>query len=99
MLIELKERLLSNSFVDKVRTHLNFDDEEYQQLRIALIELAKSLQGSSVIDRELMLYLYSAPMIVRNSYESYPEKSDKIAQQLEDAWIELDRLVLECLVD
>lgn len=99
MSIELKKRILSNAFVDKVLKHLIFDDEKFQQLRMALTELAQSLRGSSVIDRELMVYLYSAPTIVRNSYERYPDKSAKIAQQLEDAWIELDRLVMECLVD
>ncbi len=46
-----------------------------------------------------MLSLYSIPTIVRNMFLSFSriEDAPDIALKLEDAWVELDALVMECL--
>ena len=99
--VALKKRILENTFVDQVRLHLKVDESEYAQLRAALTELASSLKGSRVIDRELMMYLYAAPTMIRNAFESFSgiEPLPEIAYRLEDLWVELDELVTDCLAD
>lgn len=95
---KLKNRIMANSFALTVRTRMVFDQTEYDDLCKALVELADAIKGSAVIDRELMQCLYSTPMIIRNAFESFSDQKIRIAQQLEDAWVELDELVENCLV-
>lgn len=51
------------------------------------------------IDKELALYLYSIPQMIRYAYDSFNGEIDKneLALKLEEAWIELDALVIEVL--
>ncbi len=98
---ELKNRIISNTFVDGVRTSLVFDDAAYKDLCVALESLAQELKGSDHMDRELALVLYTMPVIIRNMYLSSAEHvpDADIAAKLEDAWVELDALVTACLSD
>ena len=99
MKIELKQRIVDNSFVDEVRMHMTFNNVQYNELRKDLTDLALSLKGSHVVDRELMLVLFAMPTMIRNAFESVREQDTEIAGQLEDAWVELDALIANCLVD
>jgi len=76
-----------------------FDEKEFHDLVKALNDLAVELKKIDCIDKELALYLYSIPQIVRNAFLSFDGKEDNagIANKLEDAWIELDALILDCL--
>jgi len=96
---ELKKRILSNSFVDQIRVSMRFDENAYRELHNDLEALALSLKGSATIDRDLMLCLYSIPVLVRNSFLSFSDAKPlpNIAARLEDAWVELDELVTQCL--
>jgi hypothetical protein len=98
---ELKKRILSNPFVDQIRISMKFDEDAYNELRKDLRTLASSLKGSATIDRELMLSLYSMPVLVRNSFLSFAGRCPlpEIAAKLEDAWVELDELVTKCLAE
>jgi hypothetical protein len=98
---DLKTRILENTFVDQVRAHMTVDEAEYDRLRVALTELATSLKGCAMIDRELMLSLYSMPTMVRNAFEGFSghDPVPEIAHRLEDIWIELDELVTDCLAE
>lgn len=96
----LKEKILNNTFVDKVRNELKVDEEEYQALNQILNELIVVLKVQKDIDKELALILYSMPQIIRNTFlslETSNEKVSDLANRLEDIWIELDELVIECL--
>ncbi|MBM6619034.1 hypothetical protein [Bacillus suaedaesalsae] len=96
----LKEKILNNTFVDKVRNELKVDEEEYQALNQILNELIVLLKVQKDIDKELALILYSMPQIIRNTFlslEASNEKVSDLANRLEDIWIELDELVIECL--
>ncbi len=97
----LKARILANSFVDSVRISMTFDQIAYEEFVSCLNELASALKGRHSVDRELMLYLYSAPVMVRNAYLSFSESHTEleITNRLEDAWVELDRLITNCLYD
>ncbi len=99
MEIELKQRILDNSFVDEVRMHMTFNKVAYNELRMALTDLAVTLKGSHVVDRELMLVLYAMPTMIRNAFDSIREQGTDLTGQLEDAWVELDELITNCLVD
>jgi hypothetical protein len=96
----LKERILNNSFVDKVRSEMKVDEEEYRALKELLMELIVELKKEEVIDKELALILYSMPQIIRNTFlslETDDEEVSDLTNMLEDIWIELDELVIECL--
>lgn len=101
MNINLKSRILSNTFADQLRASMVYDASAFDELCGDLKSLSSSLKGSGVIDRELMLTLYSLPVVVRNTFLSFDDSDSRpaIAAKLEDAWIELDKLVSECLVD
>jgi len=96
---ELKSRILSNTFVDSVRISMKFDQTAYEELVTSLDHLSSELSGKDSIDRELMLSLYATPTMIRNAYLSFKEHTNppEIANQLEDAWVELDELVTNCL--
>lgn len=95
----LKRRLLDNTFVDDVLCSMSFDERAYAELLEVLSELASVLTDADSVDKEVALYLYAAPQMIRNQYLSFAAfpQPPPIAVRLEDAWIELDALVLDCL--
>ena len=98
----LKQRLLRNMFVDKVRNQMEIDEAEYQELIEILSNLSGELKFRKVIDKELALLLYSMPQIIRNvflTYEEHHGKATEFGNKLEDIWIDLDAMVLECFID
>ncbi|CDG94435.1 hypothetical protein [Xenorhabdus bovienii] len=99
MLEKIKEEIISNSFVDEIRISLSFNEQEYKKLVASLTNLAEIMNEQSTIDKELALYLYSIPQMVHNAYASFDGKENKpeIAMKLEEAWIELDALSIDCL--
>ncbi|WJM81156.1 hypothetical protein [Pectobacterium brasiliense] len=99
MLEEIKEKIIKNSFVDEIRTNMAFNEDAYVGLISSLGKLSNELKNNDFIDKELALYLYTIPQMIRNAYVSFDGKENKpeIAFRLEDAWIELDALVIDCL--
>ena len=75
------------------------DDAAYAELCELLTQLGSMLKGEPTVDKELALVLYSIPSMVRNALASFDTHSPKpdIAHRLEDQWVELDALVLDCL--
>ncbi|MGE7954072.1 hypothetical protein [Lysinibacillus xylanilyticus] len=76
----LKQRLLSNTFVDKVRNQMEIDEAAYQELIDILTNLSDELKSQKVIDKELALTLYSVPQIIRNVYLTYEERNGKATE-------------------
>lgn len=76
-----------------------FNGIEYNNLILALNELSILMKKEKTIDKELALYLYSIPQMIRYAYDSFNGEIDKneLALKLEEAWIELDALVIEVL--
>lgn len=74
-----------------------FNGIQYNNFISALNEL--SILMKKEIDKELALYLYSIPQMIRYAYDSFNGEIDKneLALKLEEAWIELDALVIEVL--
>ncbi|WP_312689904.1 hypothetical protein [Kosakonia sp.] len=99
MLEIIKKEIMTNSFVDDVCIKMDFNESEYRKLILNLKEAAIALKKEVVIDKELALYLYTIPQMIRNACASFDGKDikPKISIILEDAWIELDALVVDCL--
>lgn len=98
--IGLKEKIMTNTFIEKVRNQMQIDEQQYKELCESLEKLAAEWKNKKDIDKELALFLYSAPQIIRNIFLSFKEHSKPvpdIAKKLEDIWVELDALVIECL--
>ncbi|HOJ78582.1 MAG TPA: hypothetical protein PLZ08_10880 [Bacillota bacterium] len=96
----LKEKIKNNKFIDEVLSKMRIDEQQYQELCNLLKELATEWQNNQVIDKELALYLYCTPQMIRNVFLSFKDKNGplpEIAKRLEDIWVELDALVIECL--
>ncbi|NHZ44281.1 hypothetical protein [Massilia aquatica] len=88
------------TFAHTVRMTRLFEDAELERLKRLLSELADMLRHETVIDKDLAAYLYDLPQIVRNmslSYDGPPTERPEQFDRLEDAWLELDALVSECL--
>lgn len=97
---KLKGRILNNTFVDKVRNEMVIDENEYEALREMLIMLSNELKSEQVIDKELALILYSMPQMIRNTFLSFTAhnvQGSELVSKLENIWIDLDELVIECL--
>ncbi|MHA8111766.1 hypothetical protein ACX122_01270 [Kosakonia cowanii] len=99
MLNDIKRKIIDNNFVNNIRINMGFNDDEYNELASSLEKLANHMKNETVIDKELALYLYTMPQMIRNAYTSFDkwENKPELALRLEDAWIELDSLVINCL--
>lgn len=99
MLCDVKKKIIDNGFVNNVRINLAFNDEQYSDLVSSLEGLANLLKNNDSIDKELALYLYAIPQMIRNAYASFEKVENKpdLVFKLEDAWVELDSLVINCL--
>lgn len=99
---ELKREAMAcmEAFGNNVRLTLAYEDVEFDRLRRVLTELFDVLRHDTVIDKDLAGYLYSLPQIIRNmllSYHGPLAERPELFDRLEDAWVELDALVLDCL--
>ncbi|EKM0529519.1 hypothetical protein R2215_003505 [Cronobacter turicensis] len=96
---EVIRQFFSNKFIDEVKMKMVFNEIEYNNLVSALNALSILMKKEKTIDKELALYLYSIPQMIRYAYDSFNGEIDKneLALKLEEAWIELDALVIEVL--
>ena len=99
MLERIKKQVIENEFLNEVRKRMFFNETAYNDLVSTLNELSVIMEGEQKIDKELALYLYSIPQMIRYAYDSFDKVNDKneMAMKLEDAWIELDALVIDVL--
>lgn len=94
----MREEIINNCFVNKLRIKMEIDEEEYSRLCNALICLAEEWKNVKYIDKEVAGYLYAIPQMVRNEFLSLNEilSDDAFCDRLEDMWVELDALVSNC---
>lgn len=87
MLNDVKKKIIDNDFDNNVRINMVFNDEQYNDLVSSLDELANLLKNNNSIDKELALYLYTIPQMIRNAYASFDKVENKpdLAFKLEDA--------------
>lgn len=99
MLDDVQQKIINNNFVNEIRINMNFNNDEYSELVSSLESLADYMKNEKNVDKELALYLYTIPQMIRNAYNSFDnwENKPELALKLEDAWIELDVLIINCL--
>ena len=96
---DLKQLIVKNTFIDQVRNNMHIDESEYEKLCTALQNLALEWREDKLIDKELVLLLYSMPLMIRNIFLSFSDLGPPLpetANRLEDIWVELDDLVTQC---
>jgi hypothetical protein len=94
----LKQSILRNPFIIRLR-ELRVDEDAFQELAEALRRLAAEWKGQPVIDKELASELYVVIQVMRNMLQTLRAHGSPDADRVEEMWIDLDNLVLECLVD
>lgn len=77
MLCDVKKKIIDNDFVNNVRINMVFNDEQYNNLVSSLEEVANLLKNNEFIDKELALYLYTIPQMIRNAYASFEQVENK----------------------
>lgn len=95
--LDLHARILANDFVDRVMNEFVVDQDAYTELSSLLRALPGTLGDARLIDRELALTLYCMPQLVRNAFLACPAENP-LRNTLEDCWVELDALVMDCFV-
>jgi hypothetical protein len=93
----LKQSILRNPFVDRLRLEMVVDEGAYRALCDALARLAQAWKGARLVDRELVQDLYVLAPITRNMADPLRERNPEIADRVEEMAMEIDALVLECL--
>lgn len=94
----LKESILQNPFIDRLRD-LQVDEDAFRDLTAALRRLAGAWKGQPLVDKEIASDLYVVIQVTRNMLETLRAHGSPDADRVEEMWIDLDDLVLECLVD
>jgi hypothetical protein len=94
---KLKTKILRSKFVDRLRTEMVIDQNEYQPLCEALKELAVEWRGVSYIDKDVAQDLYVLPQITKNVAQSLVSYQPEMARKIEEMAMELDALILDCL--
>ena len=94
---KLKQRLLSNDFVVKIRGSFEVDEESYESLCAALRDLAKEWRDKPLIDKEVMQTIYGADKSALAMIHTIGDTNPDLTDRLEAMAIELDGLILQCL--
>lgn len=90
---DLKEDILENKFIDRLRSELTVDKGEYTKLLASLKLLAQKWHGKDYVDKELMADLYVLAPICHNMASEISGQRDEIDEMA----TEIDALVLDCL--
>lgn len=93
----LKQSILRNPFVDRLRLERVVDEAAYRALCDALARLAQAWKGERLVDREVVQDLYVLAPITRNMADPLRKRSPEVADRVEEMAMEIDALVLECL--
>ncbi len=95
--MDLKNEILSNPFLDRLRNELVLDRGAYLSLCSLLERLAKEWHTETFIDKQLVQELYALPTIVKGVADAIAVQRSDFAAELEQIAITLDGLILECL--
>lgn len=95
---ELLICLSNNRFIDDIRLNLSFNQAQYDELIWILHNVAIHVKDEKRLDKKLCAYLYEVPKMIMIWKERLKlETSPKVAliDKLEDAYFEIDALILE----
>lgn len=96
--MDLKQKILSNTFVDQVRNGFVVDEAAFEELCASLEQLAVEWKGKTEVDKELAQDLYVIPYVTKNMVDHLRinDQNKEKADLIEKKWQKLDDLVLNC---
>ena len=94
---DLKQEILQNKFIEKLRNELVVDTGAFESLCRSLRNLELEWKGVSTIDKALAQELYVLATVTQNMSTVLAGTQPDIARELTKAAIELDALVINCL--
>jgi len=95
--MSLKDEILANSFVQKLRDEVKIDVESFAQLCRQLESLADEWNTQPFVDKRLVQELYALPLIISGAAEGLRGHRPDLAAQLDEMAITVDGLILEAL--
>lgn len=93
----LKQAILQNQFLEKLRNEMVVDRKAYEALCQSLKELEQEWKNASNIDKELAQELYVLAPVTKNMADSLTGHQPHLAREISGLAVELDALVLNCL--
>jgi len=94
---DLKQTILQNQFLGKLRNEMVVDRRAFEALCQSLRELEQEWKSASNIDKELVQELYVLAPVTRNMADSLTGHRPDLAREIAELAEELDGLVLDCL--
>lgn len=95
--MSIKEKIISNKFVDSLRVDMRVDEQAFSELISALRELVSEWTNRDIIDKQIMQEIYVIPAIIRGASDSFRGRLPSISERLDEMAIEVDELILEAL--
>lgn len=95
---QLEKELMQNTFADEIRQNLYFHRQEYENLIEILKNIAIHCKGVQQLNKNLVLYLYEIPKMAfvwKENLKTDKQDFDELINKLEDAWLELDAIIAE----
>lgn len=96
-LMDLKTAILSNPFIDTLRTELAVDRASFNDLCAHLKALREEWKGKSQVDKELVQELVGLMIISAGMAKSFALYQPDLVVEVEEMAVELEGLVLDCL--
>lgn len=97
---EIEAKLAEDRFSFELRMNLNYDEAAFVTLINLLKQLSTQLKNIEIIAKSLAQDLYVITNVIRNTldYLKINQANSELTQKVEGAWIDIDNLIIECLV-
>ena len=92
--------VLSNRFIYIMRIEARIDEQEYAKLCDSLRRLAAEVRGQRSLRRDVAQVLYVTPQFIHSTLlraRAPGSPFSNLTDRLEEMWIEVDAIVLDCL--
>ena len=95
--MNLKNEILENPFVEKLRNEVIIDTGAFDLLCSQLAALGTEWSSQAMVDKQLVQELYALPTIIKGAADGLRFHQPDRAAQLDDMCITIDGLILEAL--
>lgn len=98
---EMQAKLADDKFSYELRMNLHYDKLAFDKLISTLKQLSLLLKNESAIPKALAQDLYVTTNVIRNSLDwlKVHKPDSQLTDNVENAWIDIDNLIIECLSD
>ncbi len=95
--MSLKDDIIGNPFVEKLRNELEIDAQAFDLLCNQLGALANEWSTQSLVDKQLAQELYALPTIIKGAADALRGHKPDLAAELDEKAVIVDGLILEAL--